>query len=95
MNVTLLKDYAYLILFAISVYGWLHGRDKDKSDQTEQFVKINWKLDSLCQAQTDIKDEIRELKKTSGETDRRLTVLEEQIKVANHRIDDLERSVQK
>lgn len=86
------KDIAYLILFAISVYGWWHGRDKEKSDRIEQFVKINWKLDTMCQSQTDIKDDVRELKKLSSDTDKRLTLIEEQMRVANNRIDTLERN---
>lgn len=91
MDLSTIKDYAYLVLFAISVYGWYHGRDREKSDRTEQFVKINWKLDALCQSQTDIKDDLRGLKKLSAETDKKLALLEKQIKVANHRIDDLEK----
>lgn len=91
MDIEQIKDIIYIVLFAISVYGWWHGRDKEKSDRTEQFVKINWKLDAVCQSQTDIKDDVRELKKNTTDTDKRLTVIEEQIKVANHRIDDLER----
>lgn len=91
MDLSLIKDYAYLILFGISVYGWYHGRDKEKSDRTEQFVKINWKLDTLCNSQTDIKDDIRGLKGMSAEVDKKIALLEEQLKVANHRIDDLEK----
>lgn len=90
-NLVNIKDIMTILLFAISVYGWWHSRDKEKADRTEQFVKINWKLDAVCQSQTDIKDDVRELKNTSSNTDKRLTVIEEKMKVANKRIEDLER----
>lgn len=91
MDINQIKDICTLILFGISVWGWYRSSMKDGEEQVKQFTKVNWKLDTVCQSQTDIKDDIRELKKNSNDTDKRLSIIEEQIKVANHRIDDLER----
>lgn len=90
MDITTIKDMMTVILFLISVYGWWKSANKDSVKQVEQFTKLNWKMDTMCQSQNDIKDDVRALKKSNYDTDRMITIINEQIKAINKRIDDLE-----
>lgn len=85
------RDIFSIILFAISVYGWWSGRNKELTERTAEFVKVNLKLDQLCQSQTVIKDDMRELKKSTTEADKRILLLEQQVAAHEKRIEMLER----
>lgn len=91
MDLTTIKDLITIAGFLILLWNQNRTSRKDTEDKTANWIKVNLKLDAVCQSQTDIKDDIRDLKKASSATDKRLALLEEQIKVANHRIDDLEK----
>ena len=90
LDVTL-KDLITLIGFLLLLYNQNRSTKKDAEEKTANWVKVNLKLDTLCQSNTAIKDALRDLERGSQNMDKRLSILEEQIKVANHRIDDLER----
>ena len=95
MDMTTIKDVITLVLFAISVYGFMSGRAKDGESRSEQFTKLNVKLDNLCQSNTAIKDSLRDLEKSTQAQGTDIAIMKEQIKVANHRIDDLEHALKK
>ena len=90
MDLQTIKDLITILGFVILLWNQNRNRSKDVEEKTSNWIKVNIKLDQVCQSQTDIKDGLRALEHDSNNNKLRLSVLEEQIKVANHRIDDLE-----
>lgn len=90
MDVQTIKDLITILGFVILIWNQNRSTQKDSEEKTTNWVKVNLKLDTLCQNNNDIKDDLREIKKESANLLNRVSVLEEQIKVCNHRLEDLE-----
>lgn len=91
MDINTIKDIITILGFAVLLWNQNRTSQKDTEDKAAQWVKINMKLDSLCQSNTDIKDDLRDMKKENASLVNEISVMKEQLKVMNHRIDDLEK----
>lgn len=94
MDVQTIKDLITVLGFIILIWNQNRTSQKDAEDKAAQWVKVNMKLDTLCQSNTDIKDDLRDMKKENASLVNDVSILKEQIKVINHRIDDLEKGAQ-
>lgn len=64
--------------------------DAAKMDLINQgLIKANMKLDQTCQALTELRLDVRSLSSSLNEMDRRVTILERDVKTAFNRIDEL------
>lgn len=90
MDITTIKDLMTIILFGISVWGWNRTKNQDNNKLTEQFTKLNWKMDENCRTLSSMDKAVEKLSDSVNNFSTRITLLEEQIKVANHRIQELE-----
>lgn len=64
--------------------------DAAKLDILNQgLIKANMKLDQTCQALTELRLDVRSLSSSLNEMDRRVTILERDVKTAFVRIDEL------
>lgn len=64
--------------------------DAAKLDILNQgLIKANMKLDQTCQALTELRLDVRSLSSSLNEMDRRVTILERDVKTAFNRIDEL------
>lgn len=64
--------------------------DAAKMDIINQgLIKANMKLDQTCQALTELRLDVRSLSSSLNEMDRRVTILERDVKTAFVRIDEL------
>ena len=64
--------------------------DAAKLDILNQgLIKANMKLDQTCQALTELRLDVRSLSSSLNEIDRRVTILERDVKTAFVRIDEL------
>lgn len=85
------RDIITLVGFLFLLWNQNRTAKKDVEEKTGNWVKVNLKLDTLCQSQTTIKEELREVSKMTAGFETRISVLEEKVKVANKRLEDLER----
>lgn len=85
-------------LFAILTYVRAGHKDdiKDRADQnarlenlTENLIKANLKLDTVCTTTTETRADIKSLFNGQIEMDKRLSVFENDLKTAFRRIDEL------
>lgn len=66
------------------------AEDAAKMDIINQgLIKANMKLDQTCQALTELRLDVRSLSSSLNEMDRRVTILERDVKTAFNRIDEL------
>lgn len=66
------------------------AEDAAKMDLINQgLIKANMKLDQTCQALTELRLDVRSLSSSLNEMDRRVTILERDVKTAFNRIDEL------
>lgn len=93
MDLQTIKDLITVIGFIILIWNQNRTSQKDTEEKAANWVKVNMKLDTLCQSNTDIKDDLRSMKKENAAIINEISVIKEQIKVANHRIEDLERGI--
>lgn len=69
----------------VGLAGWLSGRDKKISNDSEWRGSVNTKLDTII----GINKDVDELKKNYSEVDKKIAVVEASAKQAHHRIDDI------
>lgn len=93
MDLQTIKDLITVIGFIILICNQNRTSQKDTEEKAANWAKVNMKLDTLCQSNTDIKDDLRSMKKENAAIINEISVIKEQIKVANHRIEDLERGI--
>ena len=84
----------------ISLYGWANGRKKDtQADDSKleevrtSILKANMKLDQICGTTVDIKSDIKSMQTDFNGLDKRVTLMENEIKTAWIRIDELKERV--
>lgn len=73
-------------------------RDKQEQDMKlealkESLLKANLKLDQVCQVTTETRSDIKALNNSMAEMDKRLSVVENDLKTAFMRIDELREEV--
>ena len=93
---------AIMLLFSILTYARAGHKDqmRDKAEQTarlenlsEGLIKANIKLDQVCQTTTETRTEIKTLSANLTEIDKRLSMVENDLKTAFMRIDELREEV--
>lgn len=75
-------------------------RDRQEQDMKlealkESLLKANIKLDQVCQVTTETRSDIKALNNSMAEMDKRLSVVENDLKTAFMRIDELRDSINK
>ena len=75
-------------------------RDRQEQDMKlealkESLLKANIKLDQVCQTTTETRSDIKALNNSMAEMDKRLSVVENDLKTAFMRIDELRDSINK
>lgn len=66
-----------------------HTDTKEIEDRVKENTKINMKLDAILDTINEMKNERSEMKKELDSHDSRITVVEESIKQAHHRINEI------
>lgn len=66
---------------------------KDIEERVKENTRINTKLDNIIQDTRDIKAEVSEMRKNISSHDNKIIKLEESVKSAHHRLDELTRRV--
>lgn len=66
-----------------------HTDTKEIEDRVKENTKINMKLDTILDTITDMKNERSEMKKEIDVQDSRITVVEESVKNAHHRLNEI------
>jgi len=91
-----------MLIFAILTYARAGHKDemKDRAEQTarlenlsESLIKANLKLDTVCSTTTETRADIKALHSSINEMDKRLSVVENDLKTAFMRIDELREEV--
>lgn len=68
--------------------------DNSKIEQINQsLIKANMKLDQTCQQLSELRLDVRNLSSSINEIDRRVTILERDVKTAFNRIDEIKSEV--
>ena len=68
--------------------------DNSKIEQINQsLIKANMKLDQTCQQLSELRLDVRNLSSSINEIDRRVTILERDIKTAFNKIDEIKSEV--
>lgn len=75
-----------LIGVAMTIYNWYNGNKKDTQNDTKEFIKLNMKLDQLCETTTKsstkldkIDDTISEIRAKQLEHEFRIKELEKKV----------------
>ena len=66
-----------------------HTDTKEIEDRVKENTKINMKLDAILDTNNERKNERSEMKKELDSHDSRITVVEESVKQAHHRINEI------
>ena len=66
-----------------------HTDTKEIEDRVKENTKINMKLDAILETINEMKNERSEMKKELDSHDSRITVVEESVKQAHHRINEI------
>lgn len=86
---------AFSVFFGFFSLSFNSKNDK-RSDRVEleervkENTRINMKLDAISNNTTEIKNEVTEMRKELNSHDSRIIKVEESVKSAHHRIDDIE-----
>lgn len=80
----------------IGLSGWYFGRKKDTQvedgkleDIRTSIIKANMKLDNVCAVTSDIKTDIKSMNNQLRDQDRRITMLERDMKTAFSKLDEM------
>lgn len=84
--------------FIFAVYNWYAARKNETIEQRdeqgrikEDFIKVNLKLDSICQNMTELRTDTKSISKDLKEMDKRVTILERDQKTIWDNIDEIRR----
>lgn len=78
-----------VISCVVGVLSYLNSKKKDSTADTQNFVKVNFKLDDLCDRITGLTVELKTTQKEFADLDKRMAVLERDVKTAFNHLDEL------
>lgn len=79
-----------LIGCIIGIFGYKRTQKKDIEEDTTRIVKMDVKLDTIGKNVDEIRLENKDFSKSINNLNERVTVVEQSVKSAHHRIDGLE-----
>lgn len=79
-----------LIGCIIGIFGYKRTQKKDIEEDTTRIVKMDVKLDAIGKNVDEIRLENKDFSKSINNLNERVTVVEQSVKLAHHRIDGLE-----
>ena len=96
-NIPPYQGHVFICTFASTYYNDKHHHaknikhtdTKEIEDRVKENTKINMKLDAILDTINEMKNERSEMKKELDSHDSRITVVEESVKQAHHRINEI------